>query len=68
MMAELFPGCAIDARKVTLAPPIARAVASRSWVLAEMLGSLPFLRTHWAALIAPGGHPGPGTRSSSHPA
>jgi SAM-dependent methyltransferase len=66
MLGVLFPGCAIDARKVTLAPPIARVVAPRSWVLAEMLGALPFLRTHWAALIAPGGRSGSGTRLTSH--
>lgn len=52
-IAELFPGCRITTRRVTLAPPIARLVAPRSWTLAEILRAMPFLRTHWAALIQP---------------
>ncbi len=51
---ELFPGCVVDARRLTLAPPISRAVAPRWWLGSELLASLPFLRSHWAAFIRPG--------------
>jgi SAM-dependent methyltransferase len=42
----LFPGCALSVRRVTLAPPVARLAARRSWPAAEALECLPFLRTH----------------------
>ncbi|HET6614259.1 MAG TPA: class I SAM-dependent methyltransferase [Dehalococcoidia bacterium] len=42
----LFPGCRIDARRVTLAPPISRPLARISWPLASALEALPFLRSH----------------------
>ena len=48
---RLFPGWQADARRVTLLPPLARALAPRSWRLASLLGQLPFLRTHWLALL-----------------
>jgi ubiquinone/menaquinone biosynthesis C-methylase UbiE len=44
--AALFPGCRIEARSVTLAPPLARLVAPRSWLAAELLEMVPPLRTH----------------------
>jgi SAM-dependent methyltransferase len=47
----LFPGCAIDARRVTLAPPISRRVARLSWTLASAFEALPFLRSHLLAAI-----------------
>jgi ubiquinone/menaquinone biosynthesis C-methylase UbiE len=37
--------------KVTLAPPLARFVASRSWLLATILEALPILRTHLLGLL-----------------
>jgi len=43
---ELFPGFAFDARRVTLVPPLARALARRSWLLCEVLEAIPVLRTH----------------------
>ncbi len=43
---RLFPRCTVRTRRVTLAPPIARAVAPTSWILAAALEKLPFLRTH----------------------
>lgn len=49
----LFPDCTIDARRVTLAPPIARRLAPISWLACELLGQIPLLRTHWLALIRP---------------
>lgn len=42
----LFPGYASDVRRVTLVPPIARALAGRSRTLCELLESVPWLRTH----------------------
>src|SRR5262245_54655605 len=50
----LFPGARIDAKRVTLAPPIARRVAGVSWLACAVLDAVPFLRTHWLALIRPG--------------
>ena len=49
----LFPGCQIDLERVTLAPPIARRLARVSWVLCTLLESLPWLRTHYLAVISP---------------
>ncbi len=48
---RLFPGCAVDARRVTLAPPIARRLAGWSWLVCRLLETLPFLRTHSLAVI-----------------
>jgi ubiquinone/menaquinone biosynthesis C-methylase UbiE len=48
---HLFPGCRVQARRVTLAPPLARRLAPRSWFVCEMLVKVPFLRTHWFALV-----------------
>jgi len=50
---RLFPGAEIDAKRVTLAPPIARRVAGVSWLACSILDAVPFLRTHWLALIRP---------------
>jgi SAM-dependent methyltransferase len=48
----LFPHCDYHWQRVTLAPPLARLVAPRSWFACEMLNQLSFLRTHWLALIS----------------
>jgi len=50
---RLFPGSDIDRRRVTLAPPLARRLASISWLGCSILDALPFLRTHWLALVRP---------------
>jgi len=50
---RLFPGSSIVFRSATLFPPLSRAIARHSWVAAGALESLPFLRTHLAALITP---------------
>jgi ubiquinone/menaquinone biosynthesis C-methylase UbiE len=42
----LFPGTRAEVRRTTLAPPLARLVAPRGWLLAGLLESLPPLRTH----------------------
>jgi ubiquinone/menaquinone biosynthesis C-methylase UbiE len=55
---SLFPGCSIQLQSVILAPPIARLVSRFSWIAAELLHALPFLRTHYAGLITkPGAMP-----------
>lgn len=44
---RLFPGMTIRTRSLTLAPPLLRRLAPRSWLLAAVLESLcPFLLTH----------------------
>lgn len=48
---NLFSNCNIDLRSITLAPPIARSFARRSWALCYCLERLPFLRTHYLGLI-----------------
>jgi SAM-dependent methyltransferase len=51
---SLYPGCEVDARRVTLAPPITRAVAQVSVGLCGVLEKVPVLRTHYlAAITAP---------------
>jgi len=48
---ELFPGCRIRLRASTLAPPIARVLAGRSWLASWCLEAIPWLRTHYVALV-----------------
>jgi SAM-dependent methyltransferase len=48
---RLFPGWKVDARRVTLLPPIARSLAPVSWRLASFVSIVPLLRTHWLALL-----------------
>jgi ubiquinone/menaquinone biosynthesis C-methylase UbiE len=50
---ELFPNCHMDARRLTLAPPLARSLASRAWLACELLVKVPGLTTHRIALITP---------------
>jgi SAM-dependent methyltransferase len=47
----LYPGCEMDVRRITLAPPITRLVARWSTNMCGMLESLPFLRSHYLALL-----------------
>jgi SAM-dependent methyltransferase len=48
---ELFPEGRIDARRVTLAPPLARMVCTSHPSLYTLLNALPLLRTHLLAWI-----------------
>jgi SAM-dependent methyltransferase len=48
---RLFGGDPVEARRVTLAPPLARMFASRSWLACEILSRIPFFRTHWLAFV-----------------
>ncbi len=47
----LFPELRGRIRSVTLAPPLVRLAAPRSWWMAEMLETLPFLRTHLLGIL-----------------
>lgn len=47
----LFPNCRYRFHRMTLAPPIARRVVPHSWLTAQLLECLPFLRTHYLAVI-----------------
>lgn len=49
---RLFPAASIDARRVTLAPPLARRAAALHPALPAWLAVLPPLRTHCLAWIA----------------
>ncbi|RME57974.1 hypothetical protein D6779_07460 [Candidatus Parcubacteria bacterium] len=49
---RLFPGMALTMRRVTLAPPLARAIAPVSpWLAYTLERALPFLRTHALYLL-----------------
>lgn len=50
-LSTLFPGYAADVRRVTLVPPLARALAGRSWILCELLQTIPLLRTHELVIL-----------------
>lgn len=50
---ELFPGFRQYFYRVSLAPPLARAVSPYSWFLCEMLERIPFLRSHYIVLMKP---------------
>jgi len=47
----LFRDCQFEFKKVTLAPPIARLLAPRSFLLCHVLDLIPWLRTHYLAVI-----------------
>jgi len=48
---RLFPGCSVQLRRVTMAPPLTRLVAPLSWTLCTLLNLLPPLRTHYLGVI-----------------
>jgi ubiquinone/menaquinone biosynthesis C-methylase UbiE len=50
-LVELFPRLKGKIRRVTLAPPLARWIAPRSWTMATLLQAAPFLRTHRLAVL-----------------
>lgn len=50
-LAELFPGLSGKIRRVTLAPPLCRALLPRFGPLAALLEGLPFLRSHLLAVL-----------------
>jgi len=50
---RLFPNCAIELHKITLAPPIARKLVLVSWGFCLFLESLKIFNTHYLAIIRP---------------
>lgn len=50
-ISDLFPAYKSESRSLTLAPPVARFVAAKSWALASLLSALPFARTHRLTLL-----------------
>jgi SAM-dependent methyltransferase len=50
-MRTIFPGCSITARPVTLGWKATRCVVPRSRAAAYLLQRLPFLCSHWAAVL-----------------
>jgi ubiquinone/menaquinone biosynthesis C-methylase UbiE len=50
---QLFPDCRYEVRRITLAPPLARRLASRSWLVCSMLESLKLFNTHYLIAIRP---------------
>jgi ubiquinone/menaquinone biosynthesis C-methylase UbiE len=48
---RLFPRLTGEIRSATLAPPLARLVAPRSWALATLMEAIPLLRTHLLAVL-----------------
>jgi ubiquinone/menaquinone biosynthesis C-methylase UbiE len=47
----LFPGFRLDARRVTLLPPLARVVAARTWIGGLLLEQMPLLRSHYLVVL-----------------
>ena len=47
----LFPGCAFDFRRITLAPPLARRLVPFSWLLAYLLEKLKIFNSHYLVAI-----------------
>jgi ubiquinone/menaquinone biosynthesis C-methylase UbiE len=50
-IAELFPGWRVTLERVTLAPPLTRALAERAGVAARLLATVPWLLTHYLGLL-----------------
>jgi ubiquinone/menaquinone biosynthesis C-methylase UbiE len=48
---QLFPGCRIELRRVTLAPPVARVLARYSWAACSLLAQMRWLCTHYLGVI-----------------
>jgi hypothetical protein len=48
---SLFRNCNVILKRVTLAPPIARRVVPVTWTGAALLEQVPWLRTHYVAVI-----------------
>jgi ubiquinone/menaquinone biosynthesis C-methylase UbiE len=50
-IATLFPGCRVTLQRASLAPPVTRAVARRSWIVCTLLDAIPLFRTHYLGVI-----------------
>jgi ubiquinone/menaquinone biosynthesis C-methylase UbiE len=54
---ELFSGCRIELRRITLLPRLARWLAPRSWLLTYLLSGIPLLCTHYLGAITKRANP-----------
>ena len=52
---ELFPNCDIRLERITLAPPLARALVRYSYLLCYLLEKVPLLCTHYLGIIRKNG-------------
>ncbi len=48
---DLFPNCDISLKRITLAPPLARAIAPYSIILCQLLEKIKILNTHYLGVI-----------------
>lgn len=48
---RLFPQCNIRFRLAVLIPPLARIIVPLSWTLATLIEHLPFMKSHYVAII-----------------
>jgi SAM-dependent methyltransferase len=48
---ELFPGCEIHLKRITLAPPLVRLIAPYSWIACYLLEKLNVFNTHYLGVI-----------------
>jgi ubiquinone/menaquinone biosynthesis C-methylase UbiE len=48
---DLFLGCRIELKRITLAPPIARLVAPYSWFLCYVMEQIPLFCTHYIGVV-----------------
>jgi ubiquinone/menaquinone biosynthesis C-methylase UbiE len=48
---QLFPGCRIELRRITLAPPVVRLLTPYSWLVSYLLAKIPWLCTHYLGAI-----------------
>ncbi|HEY8489799.1 MAG TPA: class I SAM-dependent methyltransferase [Dehalococcoidia bacterium] len=53
-VAALYPGCRVQAQRVTLAPPLSRRLARLSWTACRLLEAVPFLCSHELMVIRKG--------------
>ena len=51
----LFPGCRFSFHRITLAPPVARRLASHSWLACYLLERLRIFNTHYLVAVRPTG-------------
>jgi ubiquinone/menaquinone biosynthesis C-methylase UbiE len=50
-IAQLFPGCRIELKRITLLPPLTRLLAPYSYLACYLLGKLPLFCTHYLGVI-----------------
>ena len=53
---ELFPNCDVYLKRITLAPPITRTIATYSWLICIFLEKLKIFNTHYIGIIRKHGY------------